>query len=147
MIRFLSLITLINTVSQSRSDITGTLVTGEIFRVSGLDQDDLLRDPRSWRGSNRVPKFEFYIYNDAGAMVKQYLTFQEIQHLLLQQSVNLGLAQLGYLLGRNKTSFTSTTTTTQSTTQHLPLPLPTNSHQDTSEVWEVIDKIQDLIDM
>ena len=38
----------------------------------------------------RIPKFEFYIYNDVGNMVKQYLTVREIQQLLLQQSLRLG---------------------------------------------------------
>ena len=38
----------------------------------------------------RIPKFEFYIYNDVGNMVKQFLTVREIQQLLLQQSLRLG---------------------------------------------------------
>ena len=42
------------------------------------------------RARLRVPKFEFFIYNDAGNMVKQYLTVREIQQLLLQQSLRLG---------------------------------------------------------
>ena len=45
---------------------------------------------KSHRSGVRIPKFEFFIYNDAGAMVKQYLTVREIQQLLLQQSLRLG---------------------------------------------------------
>ena len=32
------------------------------------------------------PRFEFYIYNDAGTMVKQLLTVQQIQQLMVHQS-------------------------------------------------------------
>ena len=31
----------------------------------------------------RVPKFEFYVYNDVGNIVKQYLTTEQIQELLM----------------------------------------------------------------
>ena len=40
--------------------------------------------------SDKTPRFEFYLYNDAGRIIKQYLTIHEIQQILLQQSQNLG---------------------------------------------------------
>ena len=39
---------------------------------------------------DKTPRFEFYLYNDAGRIIKQYLTIHEIQQILLQQSQNLG---------------------------------------------------------
>ena len=39
---------------------------------------------------DKTPKFEFYLYNDAGRIIKQYLSIHEIQQILLQQSQNLG---------------------------------------------------------
>ena len=85
MIRFLSLITLINTVSQSWSDISGRLVTGESFRVSGLDQDDLLRDPRSWRGSNRVNQPKQRRKREAAAVV---IMCSGLHHQLEEQFIS-----------------------------------------------------------
>ena len=40
---------------------------------------------------DKTPRFEFYLYNDAGRIIKQYLTIHEIQQILLQQSQNLGI--------------------------------------------------------
>ena len=51
-------------------------------------QDQVYR--RHSNSGLRIPKFEFYIYNDVGTMVRQYLTVREIQQLLLQQSLRLG---------------------------------------------------------
>ena len=39
---------------------------------------------------DKTPRFEFYLYNDSGRIIKQYLTIHEIQQILLQQSQNLG---------------------------------------------------------
>ena len=39
---------------------------------------------------DKTPRFEFYLYNDAGRIIKQYLSIHEIQQILLQQSQNLG---------------------------------------------------------
>ena len=39
---------------------------------------------------DKTPRFEFYLYNDEGRIIKQYLTIHEIQQILLQQSQNLG---------------------------------------------------------
>ena len=40
--------------------------------------------------TDQTPRFEFYLYNDAGRIIKQYLSIHEIQQILLQQSQNLG---------------------------------------------------------
>ena len=53
----------------------------------------------------RIPKFEFYIYNNVGTMVRQYLTVREIQQLLLQQSLRLGPPSLGSLKSISELSF------------------------------------------
>ena len=60
--------------------------------VADKHYDDTQDQVYRRQGSSRVriPKFEFYIYNDIGTMVKQYLTVREIQQLLLQQSLRLG---------------------------------------------------------
>lgn len=39
---------------------------------------------------DETPKFEFYLYNDSGRIIKQYLSIHEIQQILLQQSQTLG---------------------------------------------------------
>ena len=77
------------------SDMQGTFKNGSKFRVKGLEMEDLREiqneSQRSFPGSSRrEPKFEFFLYNDAGNMVKQYLTVREIQQILLQHSLQLG---------------------------------------------------------
>ena len=52
--------------------------------------NDYLRILKENRGSDQTPKFEFYLYNDAGTIIKQYLSIHEIQQILLQQSQTLG---------------------------------------------------------
>ena len=42
------------------------------------------------KGRDETPKFEFYLYNDAGTIIKQHLSIHEIQQILLQQSQSLG---------------------------------------------------------
>merc|ERR1712227_148748 len=64
---------------------------------------------------DKTPRFEFYLYNDSGRIIKQYLTIHEIQQILLQQSQNLGLKQLGWLIGRNETDWTSSSSEKKST--------------------------------
>ena len=54
------------------------------------DTQDQVYRRHSTNSGLRIPKFEFYIYNDVGTMVRQYLTVREIQQLLLQQSLRLG---------------------------------------------------------
>ena len=53
---------------------------------------------------DKTPKFEFYLYNDAGRIIKQYLSIHEIQQILLQQSQNLGDKK--YLTNQKKTTST-----------------------------------------
>ena len=48
------------------------------------------RAPPTPKKPDKTPRFEFYLYNDAGRIIKQYLTIHEIQQILLQQSQNLG---------------------------------------------------------
>ena len=47
---------------------------------------------------DKTPRFEFYLYNDAGRIIKQYLTIHEIQQILLQQSQNLGMSHFNPLM-------------------------------------------------
>ena len=48
------------------------------------------RNKQKPKRKDKTPKFEFYLYNDAGRIIKQYLSIHEIQQILLQQSQNLG---------------------------------------------------------
>ena len=50
---------------------------------------------------DKTPRFEFYLYNDAGRIIKQYLTIHEIQQILLQQSQNLGMSYITPSLRHN----------------------------------------------
>ena len=104
---------------------------------------------------DKTPKFEFYLYNDAGRIIKQYLSIHEIQQILLQQSQNLGenyflaiqknnlnfsgLQQLAWLIGRNETNWRPTeqprrTLPTTTTTPKTPLTMATNSIGNNSQV-------------
>ena len=114
---------------------------------------------------DKTPKFEFYLYNDAGRIIKQYLSIHEIQQILLQQSQNLGdkscleiqqsilksmfsgLQQLAWLIGRNETNWRPTeqprrTLPTTPTTPKTPLTMATNSIGNNSQVLnDVMDAI------
>merc|ERR1719394_871315 len=87
---------------------------------------------------DKTPRFEFYLYNDSGRIIKQYLTIHEIQQILLQQSQNLGLKQLGWLIGRNETDWTSSSS--KKSTRRPPFGT-TNK----SQVLGVIDMIQGIV--
>ena len=54
--------------------------------------DEYLRilKEQSHKGRDETPKFEFYLYNDAGTIIRQHLSIHEIQQILLQQSQSLG---------------------------------------------------------
>ena len=54
--------------------------------------DEYLRilKEQSHTGRDETPKFEFYLYNDAGTIIRQHLSIHEIQQILLQQSQSLG---------------------------------------------------------
>merc|ERR1719295_2433839 len=99
---------------------------------------------------DKTPKFEFYLYNDAGRIIKQYLSIHEIQQILLQQSQNLGLQQLAWLIGRNETNWRPTeqprrTLPTTPTTPKTPLTMATNSIGNNSQVLGVLGKIQGIV--
>ena len=53
-----------------------------------LNVDDQLIQKEILR---KFPKFEFYIYNDVGNIVKQHLSFRQIQELLLRNNPELGM--------------------------------------------------------
>ena len=114
---------------------------------------------------DKTPKFEFYLYNDAGRIIKQYLSIHEIQQILLQQSQNLGenyslaiqqkkpqfcsgLQQLAWLIGRNETNWRPTeqprrTLPTTPTTPKTPLTMATNSIGNNSQVQNnILDVIK-----
>ena len=55
----------------------------------GVKEKDRTRKPVPKR-PDKTPRFEFYLYNDAGRIIKRYLTIHEIQQILLQQSQSLG---------------------------------------------------------
>merc|ERR1711868_330578 len=107
---------------------------------------------------DKTPRFEFYLYNDSGRIIKQYLTIHEIQQILLQQSQNLGLKQLGWLIGRNETDWTSSSsekksskttvsktsskTTSVSTAGTTPGSVTT---ADKTQLLGVIDMVQGIV--
>ena len=49
------------------------------------------RNPLIYIFNSKFPKFEFYIYNDVGNIVKQHLSFRQIQDLLLRNNPELGM--------------------------------------------------------
>ena len=60
-------------------------------------EDEYLKGRGKQAPQDKTPKFEFYLYNDAGRIIKQHLSIHEIQQILLQQSQELGDTDLGYL--------------------------------------------------
>ena len=58
--------------------------------------DEYLRilKEKSHEGRDETPMFEFYLYNDAGTIIRQHLSIHEIQQILLQQSQSLGEKKL-----------------------------------------------------
>ena len=59
-----------------------------------VNQDKNRKKVPAPKKPDKTPRFEFYLYNDAGRIIKQYLTIHEIQQILLQQSQNLGKNRL-----------------------------------------------------
>ena len=55
-----------------------------------VKRDRNKKTPAVAKKPDKTPRFEFYLYNDAGRIIKQYLTIHEIQQILLQQSQSLG---------------------------------------------------------
>ena len=103
--------------------------------------------PAVSRRPDKTPRFEFYLYNDAGRIIKQYLTIHEIQQILLQQSQSLGLKQLGWLIGRNETDWTAASGSKKGSSSRLSTtttsaPVTT---ADKKQVLGVIDMVQGII--
>ena len=101
--------------------------------------------------NKRLPKFEFYVYNDFGNLVKQYLTSEQIQELLRGHGHPAGEEQIKYLLGKESEEIQtqSVNLKTESTEAQLPLAVPTVTHDDSpnlrrvmSKVWKVIRKAE-----
>ena len=103
-------------------------------------EDEYMKGRGKTAPQDKTPKFEFYLYNDAGRIIKQYLSIHEIQQILLQQSHDLGLRQMAWLIGRNETNWRPTdipkkkTMTTTSTTPTTPLAMAINSIGNNSQV-------------
>ena len=55
-----------------------------------VKRDRNKKTPAVPKKPDKTPRFEFYLYNDVGRIIKQYLTIHEIQQILLQQSQSLG---------------------------------------------------------
>ena len=62
----------------------------DIYFLSSRYEAEYMKNRKKGPPEDKTPKFEFYLYNDAGRIIKQYLSIHEIQQILLQQSQNLG---------------------------------------------------------
>ena len=94
----------------------------------------------------RVPKFEFYVYNDLGNLVKQYLTSEQIQELLRGQGQPAGEEQIKYLLGKNSDEIPMPNLALKKDIEDtLPLVVPTVSHDDSPDLRRVMAKVWTLI--
>ena len=95
----------------------------------------------------RVPKFDFYVYNDFGNLVKQYLTSEQIQELLRGTGQPAGEEQIKYLLGRESEEIPMPRENLEkeAVTTHLPLAVPSVSHEDSPDLRRVMTKVWKLI--
>merc|ERR1739844_69127 len=101
--------------------IIGSRVVTSVTIVESMDETNkkkyeeeyMKHRKEQYKKQSMQPKFEFYLYNDAGRIIKQRLSIHEIQQILLQQSQNLGLKQLGWLIGRNMTNLVTATSTSK----------------------------------
>ena len=66
------------------------LLFENIYFLSSRYEAEYMKNRKKGPPEDKTPKFEFYLYNDAGRIIKQYLSIHEIQQILLQQSQNLG---------------------------------------------------------
>ena len=91
----------------------------------------------------RVPKFEFYVYNDYGNLVKQYLTSEQIQELLRGTGQPAGEEQIKYLLGRESEEIPMPRVNVEkeALTTQLPLAVPSVSHDDSPDLRRVMTKV------
>merc|ERR1711874_277427 len=144
--------------SSSASSVVTSVTIVESRNYVGVKQNERNKKPVKKR-PDKTPRFEFYLYNDAGRIIKQYLTIHEIQQILLQQSQSLGLKQLGWLIGRNESDWTSSSskksstrrptttftpsrsTTRRTTTGQTQTPGTTNK----SQLLGVIDMVQGIV--
>ena len=129
----------------------------DIYFLSSRYEAEYMKNRKKGPPEDKTPKFEFYLYNDAGRIIKQYLSIHEIQQILLQQSQNLGrslsnllsihqiffsgLQQLAWLIGRNESNWRPTeqprrTLPTSPTTPKTPLTMATNSIGNNSQVGQ-----------
>ena len=74
-----------------------SIVENKKLKAIGDENKKVKEKPKR---KDKTPKFEFYLYNDAGRIIKQYLSIHEIQQILLQQSQNLGENCLAYKIFR-----------------------------------------------
>ena len=76
-------------IRSSASSVVTSVTIVESRNYVGVKQNERNKKPVKKR-PDKTPRFEFYLYNDAGRIIKQYLTIHEIQQILLQQSQSLG---------------------------------------------------------
>merc|ERR1712018_684696 len=110
-----------------------------------LNVDDQLIQKEILR---KFPKFEFYIYNDVGNIVKQHLSFRQIQELLLRNNPELGKLQIRKMLGQNgneQKSFPSNKESDNIEKKPLPLPVPIVRHKNNSAINSVLNRVETIV--
>merc|ERR1711976_4777 len=110
-----------------------------------LNVDDQLIQKEILR---KFPKFEFYIYNDVGNIVKQHLSFRQIQELLLRNNPELGKLQIRKMLGQNgnkQKSFPSNKKSDNIEKKPLPLPVPIVRHKNISAINSVLNRVETIV--
>ena len=96
----------------------------------------------------RVPKFEFYVYNDNGNLVKQYLKSEQIQELLRGRGQPAGEEQIKYLLGRESEVIPMPTVNNfdnEASEAQMPLAVPRVRHEDSPDLRRVMTKVWTLV--
>ena len=92
---------------------------------------------------DETPAFEYFLYNSAGRLVKWRLSIHEVQRILLQQSQDIGLESLGWLIERPGGPGPATPPpdllTTLVTAQ--PPAVPAASHQ----LLGLVHKVKDIV--
>ena len=80
----------ITSINSSNYSVVTSVTIVESRNYVGTKESDRTRKPVVSKRPDKTPRFEFYLYNDSGRIIKQYLTIHEIQQILLQQSQSLG---------------------------------------------------------
>ena len=96
----------------------------------------------------RVPKFEFYVYNENGYLVKQYLKSEQIQELLRGRGQPAGEEQIKYLLGRESEVIPMQTVNNfdnEASEAQIPLAVPRVRHEDSPDLRRVMTKVWTLV--